>query len=483
MSDELEADQFAGVDLMPDRQRVSNPWLQILRDLTAPAPVSNWAAEVTRTRIREYDRIRTFVTRGVLLVATVVLLVIAPGTWWLTWALLIPAAVQVVLEIYVDFQLYATEQTRIRSLKTVVDITESAHSETLVNFTGIVGAVAVPCNIVAVSYFSGPGEPSWAKVAALAAVAAYGVSAILNFLTDTTHYSANQPVTKPYRAFRALRPYIWLIAAVFTAAMLGVSIALHRWAPVMVPFAWAVCLVPVVTGMKQRDYERFLRASSELLPDVQRSAKEVLVRDYHNTFTDIRVFNRDLARDESVPPAIRVKAAALAPMISLMAEAIDHDQWVKQQQRPSLEGIATKTGSDSSLNLSVDIRLDDLRPENYEVARALIAGLLANVGQAIVKVNGDMAERGEGPADARVKVTGELRDGQVHIAVLDRLPMLADWPREGSTTLWLHKDLVARGGRGLSQQPIDPENPNAGKEIRACWPIKRPPLKLREARR
>lgn len=478
-----EKDLFAAVDLLPDPARASGPWRQIIRDFTASAPLSHWASRVTTTRIRCYDQIRVFLTRALLLAGLAGLLALAPGTTWLTWGLLLPALNQVLLEIYLDFVLNAPERAKARVIKAIAEIADSAHNETLVNVTGVLGMIAVPANIVAVCYFSGPGEPSWVKVVALSVAAAYGVSAILSFLTDATHYSAQQEQTRPYRLFRAVRPHSWFVICVLMTAIVAGSIIVDRWAPVMEPLAWALCAFPLLIGSRQRDYERFLRASSEVLPDVQRAAKQELCKDYHNTNTSVRVFNRELARDESLPPAIRVEAAALAPLISLMPEAIDHESWIKQRQRPSLAGIADKCGSDASLRLTKDIRLDDLQPTNYETARALITALLANTGQAIKSARAELKRSGGRLEDDGVAVIGEIRDGQIHIVVRDPLPLIADWCHEGSTTLWLHRDLQALGGAGLSQHPVDEGDPNAGKEIRASWPVTRPALKLRDVRR
>lgn len=469
-------DPYAGVDLMPDLDRSSSRWLQIVRDLIAPAPMSHWACDVTTVRIRAYDQIRTYVTRGVLLAAMAVLLGVAPGTSWWTFALLVPSAIQVVLEIVLDFQLAAPETTRVRALRPLVDIAEKAHSRTLVNVTGLIGGGAVPCNIVAAAYLTGPGEPSWVKVLALGVAAAYGASAILSFLTDSTHYSAHMSPSWPYRLFHAVRPQVWLIVMAFMTAIVAGSILAHRWAPEMEPLAWATCLFPVVIGMKQRDYERLLRASSELLPDVQRSAKELLAKDFHNTYSDIRVFTRDIARNDDVPKEIQVKAAGMAPLISMMSEAIDHEQWINQGQRPSLAGIADKCASDSALNLVVDLRLDDLNSENYETARTLIAALLVNVGQAMRRAEHDT---GEDVTAKPVRLTGRVRDGHVHLVVRDPLPLVEGWGRAGSTTRWLHEDLVERGGTGLSQHPVG-DDPCAAKEVRASWPVKRPALSLTE---
>lgn len=473
---------YSHIDLTPDLHRTSNPWTQILRDLTAPAPMSHWAADVTTERIRRYDQIRPFVTRGVLLGITALLLAQASGTSLLTWLLLLPAVAQVVLEIVLDFQLDTERSARAPGLAPLAAVAESAFSRTLINVTGVIGAFAVPCVIVAVSYGSGPGQPGWPKVAALATAAAYGASSILSFLSDATHYSSNQSPGRGYRLFRVIRPHVWLIIMVLLTTMVAGSIALRRWAPEMVPLAWGLCVFPVMIGMKQRDYERFLRASSQRLAKVQDDAKRELTKDFHNTNTDIRTFNRQLANDDSVPPEIRVKAAALAPLISLMSEAVDHNQWVRQQQRPTLTGIVKKYQSDASMDMRIDLRLDDLQPRNYELARTLLASLLVNVGQAMSKRFAETGQRdGQGGG---VVVSGEVSDGQVHIVVRDPLPLIDDWRREGSTTLWLHLDLIAHGSRdGLTQHLVDPDDSQGGKEIRASWPVQKPPLRLREIRR
>lgn len=469
-------DPYAAVDLLPDRYRVANPWLQIIRDMTAPAPMCEWAAEVTSIRIRVFDQIRPFVARGVLLAVTAILVGAAPGTWWLTWVLLMPALFQVVFEIVLDFKINEDEPSHSRLLGKLAEIAERAHTTKLVNFTGVLGFIAVPCNIVAVSYLTGPDDPTWPKVLALAAAAAYGVSGIVSFISDTTHYSPHQSPRRVYRVFRAVRPHVWLIVLVLMTAIVGGSILDGRWGPDTVPLAWALCLFPVAIGMKQRDYERFLRASSDYLHKIQYDAKRELAMDYHNANTEVRDFTRRLSENKLVPAELRVQAATFAPVISLMSEAIDHDQWVRQQKKPSLAGIANKAGSDWDLDLTLDLRLDELRSRNYELAKALIAALLANVGQAT------SARDGENDRPA-VLVFGEVRCGCVWVAVRDPLPLIEDWCHPGSTTLWLHQDLIARGGDGLSQHLVDPANPAAGKEIRANWPVKKPPTRLREIRR
>ncbi|OMC39032.1 hypothetical protein A5740_03055 [Mycobacterium sp. GA-1841] len=480
--DDGKLNPYSHIDLLPDLHRTSNPWTQILRDLSAPAPMSHWAAEVTLERIGKYDRIRPFVTRGALLVIVVLMLSLAPATNWLSWLLLMPAGIQVALEIALDFELGESGAQRVAILAPLTAVAESAQNRTLINVTGLIGFVAVPCAIVAVAYGSGPEQPGWPKVVALAVAAAYGVSAMMSLLIDATHYSPHQRPTKPYRIFRVVRPHVWLVIMVLMTAIVAGSIAAKRWAPEMVPLAWALCAIPILIGTKQREYERFLRASSERLAKVQDDAKRELTKDFHNTNTDIRTFNRQLATDTSVPPHIRVRAAALAPLISLMSEAIDHDRWVRQQQRPSLSGIAKKYQSDAGLIMKIDLQLDDLQPRNYELARALLASLLVNVGQAMARhppQNGDYHD-----ASRPVTVSGEVRGGQVRIVVGDPLPLITDWLCDGSTTQWLHQDLIAHGSaEGLTQHLVDPDNPMGGKEIRAIWPVQKPALNLRDIRR
>lgn len=477
-------DPYAGVDLIPELCRVRNPWVQMLRDMTAPAPMSHWAADVTSLRIVHYDRVRPFATRGTLLALVAIFLSLAPGTWWLTWTLLIPSVVQVALEILLEPYVGAADVPDRRVWSFLASIAESAHAKTLINVTGVIGAVAVPCNIVAVAYLCGPGHPTWPKVLALAAAAGYGVSAMMSFLADTTHYSANQSPGRGHRTFRAVRPHVWLILVVAMTAIVAGSIAAGRWAPEMVPLAWALCTVPVLIGTKQRDYERVLRASAEQLPEVQAGAKRAMSKDYHNTNTDIRTFTRGIANNDSLPAELRIRAAELAPLISLMTEAVDHEQWLRQGQRPSLAGIADKHASDRGLTLTADIRLDNLQPENYDLARSLISALLINIGQAVEKRQQALGKEDQGtPAPVPVTVVGAVRAGQVRICVRDPLPPVASWARAGSTTAWLHAELLSRGSRdGLTQHPVDAADPTRGKEIRASWPVKKPPPNLRELR-
>lgn len=477
-------DPYAGVDLIPDLCRVHNPWRQILRDITAPAPMSHWAADVTSRRIFHYDRVRPFVTRGALLGLMALFLGMAPGTWWLTWVLLIPSVLQVALEIVLEPFIAASDEPGRAMMKSLAAVAESAHARTLINVTGVIGAVAVPCNIVTVVYLSGPGQPTWSKVLALAVASAYGVSAMMSFLADATHYSANQSPGRGHRMFRAVRPHVWLIIMAAMTAIVAGSIEAGRWAPEMVPLAWALCTVPVLIGTKQREYERVLRASAEQLPQVQAAAKRAMSKDYHNTNTDIRSFTRGIANNDSVPVELRLRAAELAPLISLMSEAVDREQWLRQGQRPSLAGIAGKHASDRGLALTTDIRLDDLQPENYTLARSLISALLINVGQAVERRQQALGRDDQGtPARVSVTVVGTVRAGQVCISVRDPLPLVTSWGLAGSTTAWLHAELLARGSRdGLTQHPVDIADPTQGKEIRASWPVKKPPTNLRELR-
>lgn len=471
-------DPFGNTDYLPDLERASNPWRQLWRDLVAPSPVSTWASRVTIIRVRCYDQIRVYVTRGMLLGALALFLALAPDSSWITWVLLIPALFQVVSEIVVDLTLRRDQSAARGVVRAMASITDAAQGFKLVNVTGVAGTLAVPANVVAAAYFTGPGEPSWAKVLALTAASGYGISAILSLLTDTTNYEPSQWNTLPYRVYRRVRPHLWLVVCLLMALIVGGSVSLSRWNPVMEPLAWALCLLPLMIGTRQRDYERFLRASSEEVPDIRQAAKRTLSKDYHNTNTSLRTFTRDIANDKCVPPEIRAKAAALRPLISLMPEAIDEQQWAHQGRQPSLSGIAAKCASDVGIEAVVDLRLDDLSPTNYELSRTLIAALVNNAGQAMQKARTEATP----PQDGRIFVTGEVRAGQVHITVRDPLPLIADWCNEGSTTMWLHRELIAHGGAGLSQSAVDDGNPRAGKEVCASWPVKRPPRRLRDLR-
>lgn len=455
-----QADPLALKDFLPDPDRVQSPWLQIWHDLVAPAPVSHWASQVTEIRIYAYDQIRPFVTRGFLLVVLATLLAFADATSPLVWPLLLVGAAQTVLEIHLDFRLRRDSTSRLRPIQLMMVVEERQMGQTLVNVTGVMGAVAVPLNLACVLYLTGPGEPAWVKLAALVAAILYGNSGILNVLLDCTVYSVRQRVP---RFVTLLRPHAWLLAGAALAAMVGVSVALGRWSPQTEPAAWLACGLTYVIGMKMRDYDRFLRVSGERAGDAMTKARERLAHDVHDQFTGIRSFSKDLYFDDTANPDDKMLAVDLG---AFTKEIADEQKWIAQGGQISIPGIVGQLANDLG-NIRSDLRFGELSQANRDLARQVITTLVTNAAHAL-----------RGDPDARISVTGLVADESVHVRVGDPLPVIPDdrWCPEGSTMAMV-RGRLRDGGGDLTQTSTD-----AGKQICGVWPVK-PPLIRRMSKR
>lgn len=332
--------------------------------------------------------------------------------------------------------------------------------QTLVNVTGVMGAVAVPLNLACVLYLTGPGEPAWVKLAALVAAILYGNSGILNVLLDCTVYSVRQRVP---RFVTLLRPHAWLLAGAALAAMVGVSVALGRWSPQTEPAAWLACGLTYVIGMKMRDYDRFLRVSGERAGDAMTKARERLAHDVHDQFTGIRSFSKDLYFDDTANPDDKMLAVDLG---AFTKEIADEQKWIAQGGQISIPGIVGQLANDLG-NIRSDLRFGELSQANRDLARQVITTLVTNAAHAL-----------RGDPDARISVTGLVADESVHVRVGDPLPVIPDdrWCPEGSTMAMV-RGRLRDGGGDLTQTSTD-----AGKQICGVWPVK-PPLIRRMSKR
>lgn len=460
-------DRLSLVDFLPDPERAPNRWAQLVRDLRAPAPMSHWATRVTAVRIHKYDRIRTFLTRGVLLCALAVLLGFAPGTRPLTWALLSVGVVQTLLELHLDGRVNDQTGRRLSPTRLLLTWQDNWQWErTLFNATGLLGGIAVPANIIAVLFLTGPGDPAWVKVAALGVAVAYGNSGIICVLTDGTYYSANQSLP---RFLVVLRPYLWLLFAAALATAVGLSVLLDRWHPTMVPLAWAACALTYPLGMKMRDYDRFLRAGGEEAAVAMTEARRRLAQDFHDTLNDIRTLSRALARDDTVSAEHKIDAADLAPKLTLVKEMVDESAWDAQDREITMKGIVEQLGRDHSLRTTAVLELGQLRPENRVLVRQLITTIVTNAGQAMA---------GRQIHDRPVSVAGHVADGMIHIRIRDPLPLVPPtaWCPDGST-LAVMRERLRRLGGDITQTAVAD-----GKEIHSVWKVRPPRLKRESAR-
>ena len=89
--------------------RDENRWRQIAKDFIAPAHESDWTRSTTDRRIAEFDQARPFATRGALVAAMALLFALIPGTSYLAWALLLPAFIQIGLEVTLEITMRAMD--------------------------------------------------------------------------------------------------------------------------------------------------------------------------------------------------------------------------------------------------------------------------------------------------------------------------------------------------------------------------------------
>ncbi|MEH0424378.1 sensor histidine kinase [Streptomyces sp. B21-083] len=462
MSLSQQEDRLSLVDFLPAPNRPANPWAQIVRDLRAPAPMSHWSTRVTAARIHRYDRLRPFATRGFLLVVLAVLLVLADDVRPAAWVLLSVGVTQTLLEIHLDGQAHGGKRARFALTRQLLAWQDNWQWErTLLNATGLLGGIAVPANVVAVLFLTGPGDPGWVKVAALTVALAYANSGIYHVLTDGTYYSANQSLP---RILVTLRAYGWLLVTGVLALVVGLSVHLGRWHPDMVPLAWVACALPYAVGLKMRDYDRCLRASGEEAAVAMTEARSRLAQDFHDTLNAVRSLSRALARDDSVRPEHKIDAADLAPKLTLVKEMVDEYAWEAQGREITLEGIVEQLGRDHSLRVTAEFRLGELRPENRELVRQLITTVVANAAQAMTRLE---------IHDRPVSVSGQVSDGMIHLSIRDPLPLIpaAAWCPDGST-LAVMRDRLRRLGGDMTQAEVV-----GGKEIRGVWGVRPPRLK------
>jgi len=451
---------LALTEFLPDTERVSNPLAQVLHDLVAPAPISHWGRRIVHTRIVHYDQIRIYATRGFLLVLLAVLLAFADVTSPLVWPLLFVGALQTALEIYVHPHFQLSDDSDSIVVRAAVRVLDWQYEQTLVNITGVLGVFAVVANLVAVLFLTGPGQPSWIKVVALDVAIAYGVSGILAVLVDATYYSPLQHLPKP---ITVLRPYAWLLAGAVLTLLVAWSVGLHRWDPAMAPLAWVSCALSYVIGMKTRDFDRFIRASSQVARRAMDDARARLVQDLHDNL-GIQALSRELNWDPAVDREYQVKASVIASQITNLKEMEDEEAWIRQGKRLTVAGLVTRVGNKEALRLTIDLRLGELNSDNGELVRQLLTTVLTNAGQALTD---------QDDLDRRVTVRGRVADGRIQVGVGDPLPLIPDlkWCAPGSTLDWMRRRIREAGG-DLTQERTD-----EGKEVRAWWPVKPPPVR------
>ena len=446
------------VSYLPDEVSASNPWMQIVRDYVAPAPVCDYASSVTTRRIFKYDEIRPFVTRGALLAGIGACFVVMGVSVWWAYALLIPGVVQTASEIYGDYLQKSGAHDPGRSSFFYV---KGQFERTLSNYTGWLGFVAVLCNLFAV-LFTPPGNPAWVKLVAAVLAAAYAASGISAVLLDATHYSRHQ--VRFVRVWvRPLRGQVWIAIAIIAVGMVAWSAALGRWDSAMVAPAYMTAIaVPAVMGMRVRDYDRLLRAGAEETAEAMTRAR----RRYYHAIHDIALSSTKallhVIQEQRLPEWIRSAARQRTAELSGLQDIVDEASWIRA--RPHRAGtVAATIAGGLQLRADVVYEMPAMNPDNARLVEDFMNTALLNVSQAYARAETPFSER-------VVRVLAYADEGTLRAEIVDDLDLVpaGDFCAPGTTLGGLQSRIKQAGG------DITQEMRGAGKAVIAQWPAVRP---------
>lgn len=451
--------------------RDDNRWRQVVKDFIAPAHESDWARSTTDRRIAEFDQVRPFATRGALVAAMALLFALIPGTSYLAWVLLLPAVIQIGLEITLEITLRAEDAPKPNDslLNPLVQLWYRNYERWQINATGLLGAIAVPCNVVAAVFFTGNSIAGPAKVTAFACAALYLNSGLAGPLLDCAVYS---PLQLTPRLLRRFRPTIWLV---FVVALAGVVAASQRWESAWsreaLPYAYLVCLLPYALGLRIREYERTLGAGGVVVAQAQSEANRQIAQDLHellNKFRGSIVAALDL---DDLSPSSRIDLIIFMNTVEVIYEkARNKDIDLQSGIMPPLADIVNNICASASIKATTNIQIDKLDEANVGEARRLISTFTHNAVQAY--------ESDFKAQEAYIAVNAYIQDDRIHVAVTDGLDLVPEgqWCLPGSTMGYFRDTLHKRGGtltQTLSQ--------SGGKSIEAVWNPQLPPLRVQSS--
>jgi hypothetical protein len=454
--------------LPDDRTRTSSRWLQPFVDLIAPATFSEWHEKITEHRVEAYDQLRPMAVRAGSLAIIIAAFVILRAAIW-TWLLLIPAAIQIPLETYLNkYYSKSAPDPRRRVVRWMRDYARNHFQTMTLNITGIIGTVACPLNIVAVGFAPVGGDAGWLKIAALAAAIFYLNSGLTNVFLDPPNYTENS-VMPPF--MHTLRPYAPLISYLVVTAIVAVSVDLHRWQHAMVPIAYLCAGLTLLLGSTIRNHDRMIAAAAHVGRQAVEAGRKELGGVVHDDLGPAKAAADSVSRLDGVAYRDAVDLQALSTFLTHFSTRVG----IFAAQRMELGYLAKKILSPygvSSRNVACDIRWNEqsLRKEDHRVAVRMTTALVHNVGQVMQK------EENQG-APKRIVLegftTGSGRDLRYHLAVRDYLPPIpaADWCPDGGSLAALREWLRDTFNGDLTQEVFG----DGTKRIIASWGD-RPPI-------
>ena len=439
----------------------ASPWPQLLTDLLKPAPFGKWHLRVVEERISRYDRLRPFVTRGLLLVGiTGFLAVVRPSP--VIWLLLTPAAVQVTLEIFLH-RYVVTSAPVPRLLARVVDIGKENYRQRLLNLPGIVGSFACPLNIVAVLFASPGGSHGWAKIAALAAAIFYLNSGLGSTFLDPPNFTEISTMPEFMHSIRAIAP---VISCTVVEGLTAGSVLAGRWEQPYVPLAFATSALALLLGGRIREHDRILQASVPVLSEAVWDARKEITTITHNHLQEYRDTASAVGAGSAAPTLeqseILVRLPAAVRQLTEFTDP-DHDREapipLRDLPRQIIKAVARYP---IALDIT-DLNLDALSRQHAVLAETILTGLCWNAAQAI--------DRAGNPADARIVVRGwsegEGRGRVHHLWVYDTLPPVPQKTVDESKSLQVATRTLIETDGDIAQVA---DHQEGGKAFHIWWP-------------
>ena len=449
----------------------------IARDWLTSGPRSEWTRRVTRARILNQDRIRPFVTRGVLLIALAACLVAlgAPAAG-LAWLLL--GALQTGLEIATEktvrstyehlAQASTTEGPAIlrqlgRGRNLLVRVWYWNVEKGITNLTGGLGAVAAAGNMVVVVVFTtSDGNPEWLRFLALVIATAYLASGALGPLADVAMYS---PATSlPVWLTFVLR-WLWVgVVALILGVMLAGDGSSWEWRESLPYAVITVVGIGYYPMLRCRELERAMAAAADVAETTAARRYASIALDLHNLLQPVKG-TLQLAAQTVPNPAEKAELDRfLRDMEYVYRGARDRTIDLTRGLGMPLEEHLRSIGSVAQVRMEVDLDVpSDVDPEHIGRMRQWLFVLADNSVQAYTFWLDDQ--------DPVVRVRARLEDADLVLEVSDLLDLVPDdvWDDTGTTLHRVRQDVVALGGQ-MTQAPTG----TPGKTISLRWPVVAP---------
>lgn len=460
-------------------------WWRPLREVFSAPAASDWVRQVAHVRHFLFDDMHDSIARAMAdLGLDAVFPAIGHVRRWAWWALA-PTMTQVALDLWLvqtarwaalkDDSLFAESvatfapregSRRDRAKLPILRIAASSYDTLPVNVTGVLGAVALPLNVLAVLYGTDakPGR-GWAKVTAFGLSVAVLNSGLTGMMMDATMHTDKALG----RTLRAARPWIWLSTTAALLATTGHSISQGRWPKGSTPYALMVCLLPYYIGLRTRQHDRVARAAGILHDRAITYEFNRIGRELHEVVQPYKravaaaVSEPGLAEDDRADLIVlratlehirELQARGIRAHVSLLppASVLFRRMTVRKIPKPIID-VAALDGALRGEGPVID-------RNHAEVATRLASTLIHNALQAY-DARLDVMDR-----TLRVSVSLDA-DQTIRVEVEDGLPPLTteQLTSEHGTLAHYRREVTEHLGGTFEQVPT----PSGGKAIVATW--------------